>query len=117
MPLLTYSLLRLALLLGALGVLAWAGMGGWLLVVVAALVAWAISYVLLAGPRDAAARWLADRAERRRASGVRVSAAVDADAAAEDDEAAAALTSQRQAEPEQHPVAELERPGPGQDRA
>lgn len=80
---LTYSLLRLGLLALAL-VAGWAvGMGGWLLVLVAALVAWALSYVLLAGPRDAAARWVAERAERRR-TGPRFSPGVESDAAAED---------------------------------
>ncbi|WP_260459302.1 DUF4229 domain-containing protein [Actinotalea ferrariae] len=81
-----YSLLRVGLLVIAL-VAGWAGgLGGWLLVVVAAVVAWALSYVVLAGPRDAAARWVADRAERRR-TGPRFSAGVEEDAAAEDDEA------------------------------
>ncbi|MGY4645463.1 DUF4229 domain-containing protein [Cellulomonas sp. URHB0016] len=67
MPLVTYSVLRLALFAVCLGLLWWAGMRSWLVVVVAALVAWGLSYVLLRGPRDAAARQLADRAERRRA--------------------------------------------------
>lgn len=84
---LVYSLLRLGLLAVAL-VAGWAvGLGGWLLVVVAAVVAWALSYVLLAGPRDRAARWVADRAERRR-TGPRFSPGVEEDAAAEDAEAA-----------------------------
>lgn len=87
MPLVVYSALRLALFGAALGVLWLVGMGGWLLVVVAALVAWALSYVALAGPRDRAARWLAERSQARRESGVRISSRVDADAAAEDAEA------------------------------
>ncbi|WP_223148337.1 MULTISPECIES: DUF4229 domain-containing protein [unclassified Actinotalea] len=83
---LVYSLLRLGLLAGVL-VAGWAvGLGGWLLVVVAALVAWALSYLLLAGPRDRAARWIADRAERRR-TGPRFSAGVEDDVLAEDAEA------------------------------
>lgn len=83
---LVYSLLRLGLLAVAL-VAGWAvGLGGWLLVVVAAVVAWALSYVLLAGPRDRAARWVAERAERRR-TGPRFSAGVEEDVAAEDAEA------------------------------
>lgn len=86
MPFLVYSLLRLGLFALALVGLAWAGMGGWLLVVVAAFVAWAASYVLLGRWRDAAALWLAERAERRR-TGPRISADIDADAAAEDAEA------------------------------
>ncbi|WP_223145102.1 DUF4229 domain-containing protein [Actinotalea subterranea] len=86
MPLVVYSALRLGLFAAALGALWWVGLGGWLLVVVAAVVAWALSYVLLAGPRDAAALWLAGRAERR-AAGRRFSAQVESDAAAEDAEA------------------------------
>lgn len=62
-----YSVLRLALFAVCLGLLWWAGMRSWLVVVVAALLAWALSYVLLRGPRDAAALQLAERAERRRA--------------------------------------------------
>ena len=57
----TYSLLRLALFAAALLVLWLVGMGGWLLVLVAVVVAFALSYVLLGRQRDAAARWLADR--------------------------------------------------------
>lgn len=87
-----YSLLRLGLLVVAL-VAGWAaGLGGWLLVVVAAVVAWALSYVVLAGPRDAAARWVADRAERRR-TGPRFSAGVEEDAVAEDAEAGRTASS------------------------
>lgn len=65
MPLVTYSLLRLGLLVVALVGLALAGMGGWLLVVVATVVAFVLSYVLLPRQRDAAARWLAERGTRR----------------------------------------------------
>ncbi len=90
MPLVVYSALRL-LLLGLTLLVGWAtGLGGWLLVVVAAFAAWALSYVLLARPRDAAALWLADRSERRRTSGARFSPGVEADALAEDAEARAA---------------------------
>ncbi|GIG22201.1 hypothetical protein Cch01nite_29250 [Cellulomonas chitinilytica] len=92
MPLLIYSVLRLALFAACVGLLWWAGMRSWLVVVVAALVAWALSYVLLRGPRDAAARQLADRAERRRVLGDRerfgVRAQEDADLEDAADEAA-----------------------------
>lgn len=126
MPLIVYSALRLAVLAVAMAGLWAAGMGGWLLVVVAALAAWAISYVVLAGPRDRAALWLAARAERRRAAGTRFSPGVDADAAAEDAEAQGLsgraadgvdgpAGSQGQAEPQQDAVGELERGGAGQD--
>lgn len=57
------------------------GLGGWLLVLVALVVAFAVSYLALSGPRDDAARWLADRAERRKA---RARVAKDADADYED---------------------------------
>lgn len=119
MPLVVYSALRLALFAAALGVLWWVGMGGWLAVVVAALIAGAMSYVVLARPRDAAARWLAERAESRRRTGQRFPAGVEADAAAEDAEVDARTeltTSQREPDAQQHPVAELEQPGTDQYR-
>ena len=56
MPFVVYSVLRLALFGACLGLLWWAGLRSWLVVVVAAFLAWGLSYVLLAGPRDAAAR-------------------------------------------------------------
>ena len=91
MRLIVYSVLRLALFgLALLGLWA-AGMGGWLRVVVAAFVAWALSYLVLAGPRDAAALWLAERAERGRTSGARFTAGVESDAEAEDAEAGLAV--------------------------
>ena len=83
-PLVVYSLLRIALF-GVALVALWAlGMGGWLLVAVAAVTSTAVSYLALRRPRDAAALWLAERAERRRATGTGLSAAIDDDAAAED---------------------------------
>jgi hypothetical protein len=83
-PLVLYSALRVALLaLALLGL--WAvGLRDWLLVAVAAAVSAAGAYVLLTRQRDAAALWIARRAEQRRAAGVRVSSTVDADAAIED---------------------------------
>lgn len=78
-PLVIYTVLRLALFAGALGLLHLAGLRSWLLVGVAAIVAFALSYVLLGGPRDAAAMWLAER-RGARTSG----SAADADAAHED---------------------------------
>lgn len=77
----TYSLVRLGLFAVALLVLWWAGMGGWLLVLVAALVAGVLSYVLLGRQRTAAATWIADRRAARRP---RFGAGPEADAAAED---------------------------------
>ena len=99
MPVIVYSALRLALLVLALVAGALAGLRDWLLVVVATLVAWGLSYVLLAGPRDAAALWLAERAERRRTAGVRFSSGVEADEDAEDAEADAVRRTQRAQRP------------------
>jgi uncharacterized protein DUF4229 len=64
-PFAIYSVLRLALLGACLGVLWLVGMRSWLVVVVAAFLAWGLSYVLLKGPRDAAALQIARRVERR----------------------------------------------------
>jgi hypothetical protein len=80
-PVVAYSLLRLGLFAAALLGLWLAGMGGWLLVVVATVAAWALSYVVLRRYQLRADRWIAER----RASGrPRFSADVEADAAAED---------------------------------
>lgn len=116
----TYSVLRLGLFGACLAVLYWAGLGGWLLVVVAAFAAWGVSYVVLAGLRDAAAVVLAQRAVRR-ADGRRFSEAVEADAAHEDAvvdaaEQAAGGGSEGQAEAQQHPVPELDQSGAGKHR-
>lgn len=69
MRLAVYSLLRLGLFAVCLGVLFLVGMRSWLLVVLAALLAWGLSYVLLGRWRDAAANQLAEAAERRKALG------------------------------------------------
>lgn len=65
MPLVTYTLLRLGVFVVALAALWFAGMGSWLLLVVAAVVAAALSYVLFRKQRDAAVAWLAERRERK----------------------------------------------------
>lgn len=83
MPVIVYSVLRLGLFALALVGLWAAGMGGWLLVVVAAVAAGALSYVLLGRQRTAAATWIA---ERRAGTAPRFSPGVEADAAAEDAE-------------------------------
>ena len=82
-PLLIYTLLRLALFGAALGLLYVAGLRGWLLPIVAVVVALAVSYLTLRTPRDAAARWMAGRADRRAAERA-VFPKTDADAAHED---------------------------------
>lgn len=61
MPLLTYTSLRVALVVGAGALLYVLGVRSWLLVVLAVLIGAGLSYVLLAGPRQAAA----DDLERR----------------------------------------------------
>ena len=66
MPVVRYSLYRLALLGACFGLLAWVGFRDWLLAVVAVLVALLASQALLRGPRDAAALHVAQRAARRR---------------------------------------------------
>lgn len=65
MPLVVYSLLRLALFGACWAGLWWAGLHPLVAGAAAALLAWAVSYVVLPGPRDAAARWLAGRAAER----------------------------------------------------
>lgn len=82
MPVVTFSLLRLGLLAVSLGALWLVGLRDWLLVVVATVVALALSYLFLARQRDAAARYLAERSERRKAE--RAERAVGPDEAAED---------------------------------
>lgn len=81
MPLVLYTALRLLLFVVVLGVGYLVGLRYWLLVVVAAVVALAVSYLALRRQRDAAAVWLAQRAERRRTA---VAREVDEDAAYED---------------------------------
>ena len=111
MPFVIYSLQRLGLFVLALLALWALHLGGWLLVVLAAFLAWAVSYLALAGPRDRAALWVSDLVERRR-TGPRFSPGLESDASAEDVEAAG---SERQAEAEQDAVAELEHAGRGED--
>lgn len=114
MPILVYSVLRLGLFGICAGLLVWAGMGSWLAVVMAAFLAWGLSYVLLAGPRDRAALQLAARAERR-AAGHRFSVKAEEDAAIEDAAVDAAEDLEGEAEAEQDAVGELEQPGHPQD--
>lgn len=79
----TYTLLRLAYLGAAFGLLYGVGLRGWLLPIVAVMVALAASYLTLSRPRDAAAQWMADRAARRAAERL-AAPKIDADAAHED---------------------------------
>lgn len=103
MPLLVYSLLRLALFGACWWALAWAGLNPWVAVVAAALVAWGLSYVALRGPRDAAARWLAEQDARRKAGIPNLSARARQDAADEDalvEGSTGAVPAERASEPE-----------------
>ena len=68
MPVVLYSLYRLLLLAACVGLLAVAGFRGWLLLLVAVIIALLASPVLLRQPRDLAAIYLAERAEARRAA-------------------------------------------------
>lgn len=64
-PVVTYSLLRLGLFAVCLVGLVLVGTGWLLGVVLAAVLAALLSYLLLAGPRTRAARWLQARSEAR----------------------------------------------------
>lgn len=122
MPLVVYSAQRLALFVAALLVLFWLQLGGWLLVLLAAIIAWALSYVLLGRSRDRAALWIAEKVEARRSGARRTDpdaqaedAEVDGARAAGDGTAAGAPGSEREAEAQEDAVAELEQTGAGQD--
>lgn len=95
----TYSLLRLALFVACLAGLVLAGTGWLLGVVLAALLAALLSYVLLAGPRDRAALWLQARSEAR-GDRPRLSRRAAEDAAAEDAAVDASTTPDGPAAPD-----------------
>lgn len=84
MALLKYSVLRLALLVVIAVALYLAGLRDLPLIVAAPVLALMASYVVLGGPRDAAAVALAERRARRTAAGARFSRGIEDDAAAED---------------------------------
>ena len=84
MPLVVYTLLRLALIAAAWVVLWLLGLTGPIWFVVAVLIGLMVSYAAFRGPRDAAARWLADRAARRRAAKGPRTSGIEDDADAED---------------------------------
>jgi hypothetical protein len=93
----TYSLLRLALFAVCLVGLVLVGTGWLLGVVLAAVLAALLSYLLLKGPRDRAALWLAERAERR-GDRPRLSRRAAQDAA-EEDAAVDAAAAEGRADP------------------
>nr|WP_246246341.1 DUF4229 domain-containing protein [Isoptericola sediminis] len=80
---LIYSALRLLVFVAALVLGYLVGLGGWLLPLVALVVAFAVSYLALRRQRDDAAAWLAER-DRRRKERTRGDTRIDEDAAAED---------------------------------
>lgn len=87
-PLLKFTLLRIALFLAVLALLYVAGARSWLLLLLAAVISLALSYILLRGPRDELAAALAARSFRERTSWADEDAeAEDADADAEDADA------------------------------
>jgi hypothetical protein len=61
-----YTVWRILLFVAALGAGYVLGLRSWLLVLVAAVVAFAVSYLALARPREAAAVWLAEKEQRRK---------------------------------------------------
>jgi hypothetical protein len=82
-PVLIYSLLRLALFAVCTVALAFAGMGWLFAVILGAVLAGVLSYLVLPGPRDRAAQWLQARSERR-GDRPRLSRRAQEDAAVED---------------------------------
>lgn len=84
MPVLIYSLLRLALFAVCALALALVGMGWLFALLLAAVLAALLSYVLLGAPRDRAARWLQERSAAR-GDRPRLPAGAARDAAVEDD--------------------------------
>jgi hypothetical protein len=81
-PFVRYSLLRLLVLVAVGALMFAAGARTWLWLLLTALVSLALSYVLLRGPREAAAAALNQRVEGRTRS--RLGQRLDEDAAAED---------------------------------
>lgn len=88
MPLVIYTVLRLGIFAGAIGLGYLAGLRGLLLLLLAVVVAFAVSYLALPRQKDAAAAWLAERAQRRadaKGGGKQgIDRVIDEDAAAED---------------------------------
>lgn len=127
MRLFLYSMLRLVLVAAFVGLGYVLGLRGWLLYVLAVILAAAASYILLSGPRNAAVDQLASEVEKRRAR-----RSVDLDAEVEDaaDDAAREASaaplapaasapaldetgptlSERESHAENHAVGELEEP-------
>jgi len=84
-PFIIYSALRIALIVVVGVVLYLVGMRGWLLGVVAILVALLVSYLALSRQREAAALYIATRRTQRQTSGVQLTERLDRDNADEDE--------------------------------
>jgi uncharacterized membrane protein YraQ (UPF0718 family) len=105
LPLVRYTVLRLVLFVASLALLWLVGVRrSVLLLVLAALVSMALSYLLLRRQRDEVARALADRVGERLPVG-RAMSGLAADADAEDAEAEAAQTEAAQTEAAARPGA------------
>ncbi|PJI95013.1 uncharacterized protein DUF4229 [Luteimicrobium subarcticum] len=79
-----YSAIRLVLLVVIWVVLLAFHVSGLLAFAIAVVLALLISYLAFRGPRDRAARYVQERAQRRGAGERRISASIDEDDAAED---------------------------------
>ena len=80
-----YSALRLAIFAVLFVVLYALNLGHWVVcAVIAAVLAFLVSYLVLRGPRERAAVYLADRSARRKATGEQFSREIEDDAAFED---------------------------------
>lgn len=86
MPLLTYSVYRVLLIVGAGAILYAFGARSLTLAILAIFVGMLLSYLVLKGPRDKAAKYLADRKAHRDQTGEQFSSEIEADAKAEDAE-------------------------------
>jgi hypothetical protein len=113
LPLLKYTVFRLALFVTALVLLSLVGAGQVIAVVGAAAVSFLLSYLLLRRPREELAEKIAERVERRHFRG-RTAAEQDADledAAVEDaahEDAAPQDAAPRDAAPEDAPTADAD---------
>jgi hypothetical protein len=106
-PVVTYTLLRLALFAVATAGVWYVGMRSWLAPLVGVLLGYALGYVLLGRQRDAAAAYVQRRAEGRPHRGT----ATDEDAAVEDAAVDAAI-----AESSPTPAPEGQQDASGDDR-
>jgi hypothetical protein len=91
-PLLKYTVLRLALFVAALAALAWFGAGPLVAVIGAGVVSMLVSYLLLRGPREDLSRQVSEVIDRRLSRNGHVPSADTAAEDAADDAQRAAKT-------------------------